>query len=205
MAMLTLCLLPYAGLLCRFAQMSCSNWRWGYFSVYNMTSRVRDLDFLVALGDWIYEYENTTYPAANQSKQGPRSIMTWQCCTAKSMLLLLPHSKTLLVNGWLAKVDLSLLAASPPPSSIAAGDPVLSRRRIASPCQGPLAKNVGIHCMTLLCGCQLYCAAVAKGRAPIEPPHELATLEDYRARHKLFHTDAALVEMMRRAPMIAIW
>jgi phosphodiesterase/alkaline phosphatase D-like protein len=56
-------------LVCRFAQMSCSNWRWGYFSVYNMTSRVQDLDFLVALGDWIYEYENTTYPAANQGKR----------------------------------------------------------------------------------------------------------------------------------------
>jgi hypothetical protein len=44
-----------------------------------------------------------------------------------------------------------------------------------------------------------------RGRAPLEPPHELASLDDYRARHKLFHTDAALVEMVRRAPMIAIW
>jgi hypothetical protein len=43
------------------------------------------------------------------------------------------------------------------------------------------------------------------GRAPLEPPSELATLEEYRTRHRLFRTDAALVEMMRRAPVIAIW
>ena len=43
------------------------------------------------------------------------------------------------------------------------------------------------------------------GRAPLQPPTELATLDDYRGRHRLFRTDAALVEMMRRAPIIAIW
>ncbi|WIA10507.1 hypothetical protein OEZ85_010696 [Tetradesmus obliquus] len=96
----------------RFAQMSCASWRWGYFNVYNMTSRVRDLDFIVFLGDWIYEYGNDEYPAAGKG---------------------------------------------------------------------------------------------VSGRAPLEPPTELATLADYRTRHRLFHTDPALVEMMRRAPIIAVW
>ncbi|KAF6253147.1 PhoD-like phosphatase-domain-containing protein [Scenedesmus sp. NREL 46B-D3] len=96
----------------RFAQMSCASWRWGFFNVYNMTSRVQDLNFIVFLGDWIYEYGEDQYPAPN-----------------------------LAVNG----------------------------------------------------------------RAPLQPPTELATLEDYRLRHRLFRTDPALVEMMRRAPIIAVW
>ena len=45
----------------------------------------------------------------------------------------------------------------------------------------------------------------APGRAALHPPTELATLEDYRTRHRFYRTDAALVEMMRRAPVIAIW
>jgi phosphodiesterase/alkaline phosphatase D-like protein len=36
--------------------------------VYNMTSRVRDLDFVVFLGDWIYEYGNDEYPPAGQGE-----------------------------------------------------------------------------------------------------------------------------------------
>jgi alkaline phosphatase D len=48
--------------------MSCASWRWGYFNVYNMTSRVRDLDFMVFLGDWIYEYGNDQYPAAGNGE-----------------------------------------------------------------------------------------------------------------------------------------
>lgn len=47
--------------------------------------------------------------------------------------------------------------------------------------------------------------AAVDGRAPLQPPNELASLGDYRTRHKLFHTDAALLEMMRRVPIVAIW
>lgn len=96
----------------KFAQMSCASWRWGYFHSYNMTSRVRDLDFIVFLGDWIYEYSNDQYPAQGEA----------------------------------------------PP-----------------------------------------------GRAPVLPPTQLATLEDYRVRHRLYHTDPALVEMLRSYPIIPIW
>lgn len=48
--------------------MSCASWRWGYFNVYDMTSRVVALDFIVFLGDWIYEYGNDQYPAAGAGK-----------------------------------------------------------------------------------------------------------------------------------------
>jgi phosphodiesterase/alkaline phosphatase D-like protein len=51
----------------------------------------------------------------------------------------------------------------------------------------------------------LLCTAGVSGRAPLQPPHELATLEDYRSRHRFFHTDPALIEMMRRAPIISVW
>lgn len=52
----------------RFAQMSYASWRWGYFNVYDMTSRVRDLDFIVFLGDCIYEYGSDQYPAQEQGR-----------------------------------------------------------------------------------------------------------------------------------------
>jgi hypothetical protein len=48
--------------------MSCADWRWGYFNVYDMASRVLDLDFIVFLGDWIYEYGDDQYPSKAQSE-----------------------------------------------------------------------------------------------------------------------------------------
>lgn len=62
-----------------------------------------------------------------------------------------------------------------------------------------LSSSLPLRCCLLVTG-----EGVA-GRSPLQPPSELATLEDYRARHRLFRTDAALVEMMRRSPVIAIW
>lgn len=61
----------------RFAQMSCASWRWGYFNVYNMTSRVLDLDVIVFLGDWIYEYSDQQYPASGQG--GPPDAAKCSC------------------------------------------------------------------------------------------------------------------------------
>jgi phosphodiesterase/alkaline phosphatase D-like protein len=52
----------------RFVQMSCADWRWGFFNVYDMASRVVDLDFIVFLGDWIYEYGDDQYPSKAQSR-----------------------------------------------------------------------------------------------------------------------------------------
>ncbi|KAA1176225.1 alkaline phosphatase [Marinobacter salinexigens] len=40
----------------RFAVVSCSNYAYGLFSVYKAVSEHRDLDFILHLGDYIYEY-----------------------------------------------------------------------------------------------------------------------------------------------------
>lgn len=47
----------------RFATVSCSNFPYGHFSVYNALAKVedRDLDFVLHLGDYLYEYEPGTY------------------------------------------------------------------------------------------------------------------------------------------------
>ncbi|MFX4728958.1 alkaline phosphatase D family protein, partial [Acinetobacter baumannii] len=45
----------------RFAVASCSNLPKGFFSVYDMISQQDDLDFVVHLGDYIYEYGEGEY------------------------------------------------------------------------------------------------------------------------------------------------
>ncbi|KAE8543938.1 alkaline phosphatase D family protein [Marinobacter nauticus] len=47
----------------RFATVSCSNLPYGHFSVYNALAKVadRDLDFVLHLGDYLYEYEPGNY------------------------------------------------------------------------------------------------------------------------------------------------
>lgn len=40
----------------RFAQVSCSNYTAGYFTAYRAIAERRDLDFVLHLGDYIYEY-----------------------------------------------------------------------------------------------------------------------------------------------------
>jgi alkaline phosphatase D len=46
----------------RFAVVSCSNFEWGYFSGYEKIARKRDLDAVIHLGDYLYEYgDNASY------------------------------------------------------------------------------------------------------------------------------------------------
>lgn len=45
----------------RFAFLSCSNWEAGYWSTYRFLADRGDLDFVVHLGDWFYEYETNGY------------------------------------------------------------------------------------------------------------------------------------------------
>ncbi|WP_223826185.1 alkaline phosphatase D family protein [Spongiibacter pelagi] len=45
----------------RFAVCSCSSYPHGYFSVYRMMANRSDLDFIMHLGDYIYEYEQDGY------------------------------------------------------------------------------------------------------------------------------------------------
>eukprot|EP01024_Parvocaulis_polyphysoides_P018066 TRINITY_DN17971_c0_g2_i6.p1 TRINITY_DN17971_c0_g2~~TRINITY_DN17971_c0_g2_i6.p1 ORF type:complete len:485 (-),score=63.02 TRINITY_DN17971_c0_g2_i6:489-1943(-) len=46
----------------RLAFFSCANWRDGYFNAYDLATKVKDVDFIVHLGDWFYEYGNISYP-----------------------------------------------------------------------------------------------------------------------------------------------
>jgi len=45
----------------RFAVASCANYPYGYFNVYRRIAERADLDFVVHLGDYIYEYANGQY------------------------------------------------------------------------------------------------------------------------------------------------
>ncbi|MFE6776826.1 alkaline phosphatase D family protein [Streptomyces sp. NPDC057702] len=48
----------------RFGVVSCANWEAGYFSAYRHLAARRDLDAVLHLGDYLYEYGTGTYPAA---------------------------------------------------------------------------------------------------------------------------------------------
>lgn len=45
----------------RFAVMSCSNYPFGHFNVYDLVAREDDLDAVIHLGDYIYEYGRNGY------------------------------------------------------------------------------------------------------------------------------------------------
>lgn len=63
--------LPSAGVeQVRFAVMSCSNFPTGYFHVYAEAARVADLDAVVHLGDYIYEYGSGGYGTADAAALG---------------------------------------------------------------------------------------------------------------------------------------
>ncbi|MEU6930261.1 alkaline phosphatase D family protein [Streptomyces sp. 2RAF24] len=48
----------------RFGVVSCANWEAGYFSPYRHLAARTDLDAILHLGDYIYEYATGAYPAA---------------------------------------------------------------------------------------------------------------------------------------------
>lgn len=45
----------------KFAIASCSNWEWGYFTPYGNMAKRNDLDAVLHLGDYIYEYGTKQY------------------------------------------------------------------------------------------------------------------------------------------------
>lgn len=64
----------------RLGFVSCSNWTGGYFSAYRHLAARDDLDFVLFLGDYIYEYGNTPNTAgpgqpANGDRYGPASLI----------------------------------------------------------------------------------------------------------------------------------
>ncbi|WP_256105724.1 alkaline phosphatase [Streptomyces sp. ODS05-4] len=48
----------------RFGVVSCANWESGYFSAYRHLAARTDLDAVLHLGDYVYEYASGSYPAA---------------------------------------------------------------------------------------------------------------------------------------------
>ncbi len=63
----------------RIAFTSCSNYPYGYFNVFRMIAQRNDLDAVLHLGDYIYEYANGTYgdgTALNRIPQPDAEIIT---------------------------------------------------------------------------------------------------------------------------------
>ncbi|WP_133408068.1 alkaline phosphatase D family protein [Parashewanella tropica] len=54
----------------KLAVMSCSNYPAGYFNVYEMASKMADLDAVVHLGDYIYEYDAKGYGSERAEELG---------------------------------------------------------------------------------------------------------------------------------------
>lgn len=87
----------------RFVQISCSNWRFGYFNAYDMAAKIRDLDVVVHLGDYIYEYSNKEYPS---------DVLPWSDQEVRGGLL--PEEETVTLEQYrqryrLYRTDVALL------------------------------------------------------------------------------------------------
>ena len=57
----------------RFAVVSCSNFPFGYFNVYDLIARRDDIDAVIHLGDYIYEYSTEGYGGATGAELEPQS------------------------------------------------------------------------------------------------------------------------------------
>lgn len=62
----------------RFAVVSCSNYEWGFFNAYKAIAQQNDLDAVIHLGDYIYEYGPGTYgdTTLNRKHMPAREIVT---------------------------------------------------------------------------------------------------------------------------------
>ena len=58
----------------RLALVSCSNYQAGYFSAYRAIAARTDLDFVLHVGDYIYEYGNGTYGSARPAEPPTETI-----------------------------------------------------------------------------------------------------------------------------------
>jgi alkaline phosphatase D len=67
--------LPQAGVSrLRFAVVSCSNYPYGFFNVYGRLAARPDLDAVLHLGDYMYEFENGRYGDGTKLHRVPRPI-----------------------------------------------------------------------------------------------------------------------------------
>lgn len=64
----------------KFAVVSCSNYEWGYFNAYESISNIRNLDFVIHLGDYIYEYGPGVYgdKSLNRSHLPAKELVSLQ-------------------------------------------------------------------------------------------------------------------------------
>ena len=59
----------------KFALVSCANFAFGYFNVYDLATRIDGLELIVHAGDYIYEYEKYNYPdRMMQARHGLRPM-----------------------------------------------------------------------------------------------------------------------------------
>ncbi|PQA87771.1 alkaline phosphatase D family protein [Hyphococcus luteus] len=65
----------------RFAVISCSNYPFGFFNVYDLISRQDDLDAIVHLGDYIYEYGRDGYGGETGARLGRDHEPAHECIT----------------------------------------------------------------------------------------------------------------------------
>jgi len=65
----------------RFAVVSCSNFPFGYFNVYDLIARRDDLDAVIHLGDYIYEYSREGYGGATGAALGREHLPAHEIVT----------------------------------------------------------------------------------------------------------------------------
>ena len=105
----------------RFAVVSCSNFPYGYFNAYRRIAERNDLDFVLHLGDYIYEYALGEY--ANPLLAGLRDVVpTTEIVTLGDYRL--RHA--------LYKTDAGPAGTAPPaPDDRRVGRPRVGQRRVA--------------------------------------------------------------------------
>ena len=54
----------------KIAVLSCANYAFGHFHAYDAVAKMDDIDLVLHLGDYIYEYQRGRYPKKSQRKEG---------------------------------------------------------------------------------------------------------------------------------------
>ena len=103
---------PAAGSLAsslRLGVVSCSNFEGGFFSAYGHLARRRDLDFVLHLGDYIYEYGQGRYgpgPAIGRLQDPPNEMVTLEdyrrrhACYKRDIDLQALHARYAFITTW---------------------------------------------------------------------------------------------------------
>ena len=63
----------------RFAVLSCTNYPFGYFNVYDLVARQDDLDAVIHLGDYLYEYSRKGYGGASGAQLNREHLPAHEC------------------------------------------------------------------------------------------------------------------------------